>query len=386
MSVTGDQRFIKQMNKQIVLQTIRKEAPLSRAQVSLTTGLNKGTVSSLVAELIADNLVYEVGPGESSGGRRPVMLMFQNKAAFAIGINIAVNYLSGVLTDLVGNVLEKVEWSLHVKEFDHVNQQMVQLIEQLMKAAPPSTYGIIGIGVAVPGIVNEEGDVLFAPNLNWREIPLKKQLEEHFQLPIAVENEANAGALGEKVFGKGKESENMIFFSIGIGIGSGIIFGNSLYRGKGGYSGEVGHMSIETNGPLCTCGNKGCWELFASEKAVLQQGEALYEEVLTLDDLFEKARKGEQTAIDLFQKIGVYLGTGIANMINALNPELVVVGNRMVKGRPWLEHSLKQTVADRALSFHAEQVSVEFSDLNENGISLGVSYLLIDSFLEKKHE
>nr|WP_090892362.1 ROK family transcriptional regulator [Evansella caseinilytica] len=381
MSITGDQTYIKQMNKNLVLHSIRREAPLSRAQVSLSTGLNKGTVSSLVAELIDENLVYEIGPGKSSGGRRPVMLMFQNKAGASIGIDIGVNYISGVLTDLNGNVLEKKETALQNTNYRLVFAEIVKITEDLIAVAPATPYGVVGIGVGVPGIVDDHGNILLAPNLDWQDVRLKEEMEDYFQLPVTVENEANAGAYGEMTFGQGKDSDTMLFFSVGIGIGSGIIVDKSIFRGTKGFAGEVGHMSVEMNGAKCSCGNRGCWELYASEKAIENEAKNFYNEELRLEDLLKKADEKEAGAIRIFHGVGENLGIGIANMINVYNPDLVVIGNRIAKSKLWIENPLKRAVETRALPFHQQNVKIAFSEMNSDGIALGAAYLMVETFL-----
>jgi len=371
------------MNKNLVLNLVRRDAPLSRAQVSITTGLNKGTVSSLVAELVNEDLIYEIGPGKSSGGRRPVLLMFQNQSGYAIGIDIGVNYLLGTLTDLSGSIIEKIEINTNDTIVDNVLNVLYKLISDLIALSPKASYGVIGIGIGVPGIVNENGKVLFAPNLDWKDIDLKHKIEDMFNIPVQIENEANAGAYGERMFGKGKNSKNMIYLSVGIGIGSGLIINDRIYKGNNGYSGESGHMSIENNGTKCTCGNRGCWELFASEKAVVRRAEQVFSEKLSLKDLVLKASNNDPRAISIFHEVGGYLGQGITNMVNIFNPELVVIGNRITKAKKWIENPLKHSIHSRALPYHQENLKVEFSNLNSTGIALGASYLMIEVFLKR---
>lgn len=383
VTVTGDQTYIKRMNKNLVLESVRKNAPLSRAQVSIATGLNKGTVSSLVAELVTENLIYEIGPGKSSGGRRPVLLMFQNQSGYAVGIDIGVNYLLGTLTDLSGTIIEKIEISTENTFIDKTLKLLQKLIFELIDLAPSATYGVVGIGIGVPGIVNENGKVLFAPNLKWKNVYLKQEIENIFNIPVQIENEANAGAYGERIFGKGKDSKNMIYLSVGVGIGSGLIINDNIYKGNKGFFGESGHMSIENNGPKCTCGNRGCWELFASEKAVVRRSEQVYSEKSSLTELVLKARNNDPNAISIFHEIGDYLGQGITNLVNVFNPELIVIGNRITKAQKWIENPLKQSINSRALPYHQEDLTVEFSDLNSTGIALGASYLMIEVFLKR---
>src|SRR5690606_3174960 len=169
-TVTGNQQLVKQINKTLVLEKVMNEAPISRAYIAKELGLNKGTVSSLVSELIDEHLVFETGPGESSGGRRPVMLTFNKDAGYAIGVDLGVNYILSILTDLKGNVVREIYQHITNTEYEHVFSIIKKSINDLIESAPDSPYGIIGIGIGVPGIVNNQGEILIAPNLHWENI------------------------------------------------------------------------------------------------------------------------------------------------------------------------------------------------------------------------
>ena len=378
---TGDLALVKKLNSYIVLQCIRKYAPLSRAQISEQTGLNKATVSNLVTELIEHNLVIEIGPGESSGGRKPVLLLFNDKAGYAIGIDLGVNYIRSILVDLSGNIVKEYYQKLANQKRELAFDTLVQSIDTLIRQASDSNYGIVGIGVGVPGIVDQNGTILFAPNMNWREVPLKQMLEERFDYPIIIDNEANAGAQGEQKYGAGKGIRNQIYLSVGYGIGSGIILDKELYKGTSGFSGELGHLSIDFNGKKCTCGNLGCWELYASEKTLLEDAaEYGFEH---LDELIQAAENGDERVLQLFEKIGYYLGIGIANIINTLNPDSVMIGNRMSRAAQWIMPSIENTVQKRALSFQTEQLQFLFAELQEQSAVRGAAYYAIDRFFEQ---
>ncbi|QJD84833.1 ROK family transcriptional regulator [Cohnella herbarum] len=378
---TGDQALIKRINTAIVLEYILRGAPLSRAQISEQSGLNKATVSSLVQDLIDGSLVKEIGTGQSSGGRKPVMLEFIATSGYAIGVDLGVNYIRGVLTDLRGNLVAERTSSLRHPEPEVAVEQLCGCIETLMGEAPASSYGIIGIGVGVPGLVDDKGTILFAPNLKWRDVPLQRLLTERFALPVTIDNEANMGALGEQKYGAGRSINNLIYVSVGIGIGTGLILQKSLYKGASGFSGEMGHLSVEAHGKNCTCGNRGCWEMYASEQALLEQAADLGFE--DLEALLSAASAGRQDVLDLFSGIGEYLGIGIANIVNVFNPDAVVIGNRMSQARPWLEGILRQTVVQRALGFHLRKVQLLFAELGERSSMMGAAEVAIAGFFTR---
>jgi glucokinase-like ROK family protein len=384
MKITGDQSLIKKINKGLVLDTIIASAPLSRADISAKTGLNKATVSSLVNEWIDGNMVIETGLGESSGGRKPVMLLYNNRAGFAVGVDLGVNYIVALLTDLAGAVIHREKLDLHTSYPASVEQQLREIIRSVIAAAPESPYGIVGIGIGVPGIVDESGVILTAPNLNWKGVSLQEKLQSEFQAPITIDNEANAGAIGEQKYGVGKAVDNLIYISAGIGIGSGIIMNGRIYRGAAGLSGELGHMTIQANNGLpCSCGNFGCWEMYASENALLHGAltSGAFGKDPSIDTLMEAAEREEALALELFEEIGHYLGTGIANVINAFNPEMVIVGNRLGLAKRWIETSMQRSAMNRSLRYHSKGVRIEFAALGMDSTAAGAATEAVANFL-----
>lgn len=389
MKQTGDLFLVKKINKSIVLDTIRTESPISRAKLSERTGLNKTTVSSLVNELIQDHLVHEIGPGESSGGRKPLLLLFRENAGFAIGLDIRIDAISAILTDLTGTIQERFVAKLDSTHADLVISEVIRCVQELSSRAPESPYGIVGVGVGVPGIVDGSGNVLFAPNLNWSNVPLQSLLAESLELPVVINNEANAGAVGELQFGAGQDARNLLYISVSHGIGTGIILNGELYRGSSGFAGEAGHFSINADGPACSCGNSGCWELYASEKALIRESKSLlagtsfYEDQMNLEMLQELASQGQTAIQEAFVQLGHYLGVGIANLINLFNPQRIVIGNHIALIEEEITPSMRATVEQRSLSFHRGKVVLEFSALGLDANPLGAAYLALQLFLDK---
>lgn len=383
--MTWNQQLVKMKNKSRVLQTIIDQSPISRADISQHLGLTKGTVSSLVNELIEEQICSETGPGKSSGGRRPVMLLFNEQAGYAIGIDLGVNYILGVMTDLSGNIVSEHLKHMNSMRYEETILVIKEVIQSLLDSTPESPYGVIGIGIGVPGIVNKEGsNILLAPNLGWTDIHLKAEIETEFHLPVIIDNEANAGAYGEKRFGAGKNFENLIYVSAGIGIGVGFILQNSLYRGAEGFSGEMGHMVIDIDGKECRCGSKGCWELYASEQALLNQAKNiesyLKRDNLNLESLVEMAEEDEEVK-DLFHQIGRCLGIGINNIINTFNPEQIIIGNRLAIAKELLLDSIMEVVKTHSLRFNQENVDITFADLSIYSTALGASAYATENFL-----
>lgn len=379
--------MVKEINTSIVMDTIIRYHSISRARISELTGLNKGTVSSLVLELLNQQLVFETGAGASSGGRKPVMLQFKGDTGYVVGIDLGVNYILTILTNLQGLIICE-----HREDITELNSQeviplLVRAIGIVISQAPAtSPYGIVGMGIGVPGIVDSEGTVLFAPNLGWTNVDLRAALQVYYpEMPIFVDNEANMGAIGEKQYGAGKEVANLIYISVGIGIGTGIILKNEVFRGTAGYSGETGHMTIDANGRLCRCGNLGCWELYASEQALTTMGKSIQPDgaIGTLESFVAAAEAGQLSMIEAFEKIGHYLGIGVANIMNIFNPDLIIIGNSLSMAERWLSRTLQETVEHRALPIQRRSATVRFSSLSSHSTALGASFMAVSAFLKK---
>ncbi|MFS0881083.1 ROK family protein [Metabacillus niabensis] len=379
--MTWNQQVVKKNNTSLVFRTITQQEPLSRADIAQDSGLNKATVSSLVNELLEKQLVYESGPGESSGGRRPVLLHYNQSAGYSIGIDIGVNYILGVVTDLKGNIINEQKLSMKDSAFEDVLNRVKKMVYTLMEL-PQSPYGVVGIGIGIPGIVDKQGNILLAPNLGWKNCEIKQQIEEEFNIPVIVENEANAGAYGEKQFGVGKSFNDIIYVSVGIGIGVGLILNNQLYQGVNGFSGELGHMVIQMDGAPCRCGSKGCWEVYASEHALIDNAKDLDDP--TLESIIDLAKNNDEKAIALFEEIGKYLGFGINNIINTFNPEQIIIGNRLAMAKQWIEQPLQDIVQSHALAFQQKNLQISFSQHSTHSAALGVSAFAFEQFLENE--
>ena len=378
-SRTGDQNLIKKINKTIVLKAIEEKAPISRAQISKETGLNKATVSTMVSELINDSLVSEMGAGQSSGGRKPVMLYFNNQAGYSIGIDLGVNYILAILTDLSGNIIFEINHPLNTTCISEIEKKLISLIDTLIQKTPKSPYRMIGIGIGVPGIVDNEGKILFAPNLKWRQIELKNKLEQIFFLPVIIENEANAGAYGEQLYGSKKDVHNLIYVSFGIGIGTGIIIDGKLFTGATGISGEMGHITIKINGEKCPCGNHGCWELYASETVLINQiAQKLNRPNLAAGELQQFIADADPVAVEELQLFIKNLSIGLNNVINLYNPEVLVITSDILKMYPETIEEIKNNLRSSVSQYR----DIFISDLGNHSCVMGACAMAIQHFLE----
>lgn len=379
--MSWNQQVGKQLNKELILQQIFLTSKISRNEIIENTALKKATVANLVNELLEEQLIMDAGKEESTGGRRSSLLKLNDEAGYALSIDIGVNYLTGVITNLSGTIIWKVREFIQDTSFEKYFTKILSLIKILEAHVPESRYGIIGLGLAVPGIINTDGIILNAPNLQWRNIHLLDLINEHIEYQAILNNEANAGAFAEFSHTYNQQHQNLLFISIGYGIGVGIIMNGELFLGEQGFSGENGHMIIQMDGKLCRCGRNGCWEAYASESALINEFETTLNNTgLSLEKIMEMDTNNEEVAA-LFTKMSRYIGIGLMNLIYTFNPSKIIIGNRITLLQEQLESNIKKYVHDKSSIFFKDEVEIEFSTLKENTILTGAATLAINQFL-----
>lgn len=368
---TGDQALVREINLSIILNGLREHSPISRASLATVTGLNKTTVSSLVQQLIDAHFVTEAGIHKTEETGRPGMLLELNpRAGCMIGMEIGVDFISVV----VSNFAVETIWRRQVQVDPDTGQEEIlhralDLVRAALKHTGDECREVLGLGVGVPGLVDvSSGTLLFAPNLHWRNVPVRRILEQNFDFPIYVDNEANMATLGESYFGVARGARSVLYVSAGGGLGGGIVLEGRVLPGAGGFAGEVGHMTMQADGPPCNCGNRGCWETLAGQGSVFRRVKAAVEggsatllldycrgdlETLTIPMVVRAAQEGDAVAIDALNETGVYLGIGFANLINALNPEVVVFGGSLSLAGDFLLPIINRVIRERALRWSA---------------------------------
>jgi glucokinase-like ROK family protein len=364
---TGNQALVREINLSAILNRLRENAPVSRSALAEMTGLNKTTVSSLVQELIDQQFVHEVGL-DSVGTGRPAMLLELNPAAGCIiSCEIGVDFISVICSDFASHII----WRHKEHTRPQVGQQAiiqhtVNILHRAVDAACKSYESLLGLAVGVPGLVDRQsGTLLFVPNLNWTNVPLGGILRRDFDLPTFVDNEANMGALGEYYFGAAQEYHEVLYVSAGVGLGGGIVRDGQLINGATGFAGEFGHMTVDPAGEFCNCGNRGCWETQVSQSALFrhihrsisnERGSSLLSTMLdgdidqlTVPMVVEAAHAGDSVALAALAKVGHDLGVGIASLVNALNPDLVVFGGILSLAGEFLLPHVNDELQRRAL-------------------------------------
>jgi predicted NBD/HSP70 family sugar kinase len=314
------------INSRIMLNLVRKHQPISRADLMRHSGLQRSTVSVITEQLIAQRWLCEGEVGQSTRGRRPTYLHLNENRTGIFGINIQPLVTDIALANLNGQFLAK-ETIPTPHNSDVFVSQLNSRIRSWMVQYPMMAYD--GIGISVPGRVDlSSKKFIFAPNLGWEAADLKSQLEEATGLSVSMENAANACALSEFWFGKHPEGvHNLVVVTVSEGIGVGIILNGQLVRGSSGLAGEFGHVAIGEEGPKCSCGNRGCWEVFASNSATVRYHNDLGngKSVKTFGEVLTLFGQGNQQACHALERMAEYLGRGIAMLVTGLAPELIVI-------------------------------------------------------------
>jgi len=377
---TGDQTLVRQINLSLIMHALWTDSPISRARLSQKTKLNKTTVSDLVNELNERGFVREIGMQTSGMGRPATLLTLNPAAGYIVSCEIGVGFLEVLVTDFAPKAIWQVkEPTKPGTTQSEILGRMMDLLHEAVERGKSSADKLLGIAVGVPGMVDHlTGNILFAPNLKWRNVPLLTLLEnETFGVPIFVDNEANMAALGEHYFGAAQEYSEILYLSGNVGLGGGFLSNGILRRGASGMAAEYGHMTMDPHGELCNCGNYGCWETLVSQNSLykkiinaVQSGETSILagkvqgqwEGLSVEMIVEAARTGDQVALRALEEIGHSLGMGIASLLNALNPEIVVLGGILSIASEFLFPVVNEEIQKRALQWSRESVKVVSAD------------------------
>jgi glucokinase-like ROK family protein len=397
---TGNQALVREINLSTILNRLRENAPISRSALAEMTGLNKTTVSSLVQELIDQQFVHEVGL-DSVGTGRPAMLLELNPAAGCIiSGEIGVDFISVICSNFASQVIwQHKESTRSDAGLRATLEHTLTLLHRAADAACNSYDSLLGLAIGVPGLVDRQnGTLLFAPNLNWTDVPLGDILREEFELPIFIDNEANLAALGEYYFGAAKYFSDVLYVSAGAGLGGGIVRDGQLINGATGFAGEFGHMTMDEEGEFCSCGNRGCWETQVNQAALFRnirqaimsdRGAARRSTMLSgdLDQLtvplvVKAARAGDPIALAALDKVGHHLGVGIASLVNALNPALVVFGGMLSLAGEFLLPMIIDELQRRTLLWHERDTAVVLAEHSFDACVLGGVATVYQAILE----
>ncbi len=362
---------------------IQRSAPITRKALASSTDQSVATISNHAGILIDQDLVYEEDKGESTGGRRPVFLNVNSQKKVIFTVDIKVDGIVDInLHDLSFHHISDKKIKIDVNSIEKSLDEISRKIKSLLNKNNFSEDKLLGIGVSVPGIVDRKNEkLLFAPNLKWAEANITEYFNKNLNADIFVENDANCAVVGEKIESY-TEKNNLIYVLIKEGIGGGIIINNELYRGSDGNAGDFGHMMMDSSEEAmhCYCGDKGCWETIASERCLLDlSAEVLGKQNLSKSELYEIAGKNQQIN-SIIREVGHNIGVGLASIISAYNPGIIVIGGGIVKVRNIIKHEIEAALEKRITDYILAEVEIDFSSSDYNAISTGLASLVFDKF------
>ncbi|TSA18084.1 ROK family protein [bacterium] len=391
-----NQSLLKEINRKKILRVIHERGESSRAEIRHLIKQDGKTVTNIVNGLVKDGLLTTSGYSSFTGGRRRELLIMDPRYGYIIGIHLDINFLVGIVTNFQSKVILRERIPVCPTESkSNLITKIRKTINFLISKGNIPQDEILGIGFVASGFYDQElGKWLVSVNnLYWKDVPIVSILSQQCQCPIYLEDCSRALALGEKWFGSAKNEENFICLDIGAGIGCAIFQENRLYTGSSNFAGELGHTIVIPDGEVCSCGNRGCletvasgWALVKHVKCRMSNGEKTLVrdlckgnlDAIDADMIFQAAHNGDKIAADLLNVASKYLGIGIANLINLLNPELIVLSGHFSTIEDFSLLSLKETIRQYAIPESYEKVKIVNSLLGDDAAVLGATTLILD--------
>ena len=394
-AVGSNNSDLTEMNRSAIVKILQQRDVCSRAEIAKITGLTQASITKITAVLIEMGIVSEVGTIKGNGNRRSIGLRLNAEEKQVIGVKFSRHMFAVGVFDISGKLymMRETEFELEQDTREVLTDMKNQIHETLKKYK-----NVVAIGLALPGpYIREEGRIAMVTSMpKWHDINFIDEFKNEFNKPLFIEQDANAGALAEWWFGNhGRPLNTLAYFLAGEGVGSGIVENDNLLLGMQGVASEVGHISIDVNGPRCECGNYGCLELYCCASAMLERAKQEMPALMNkkyknraeaCGDVFEEARMGNRKACKVVDEIARYLAYGCVTLINAYNPDIIVIGDIISMGGDLLITTIKETVQARVIPEMYEKVKIEFSKLSVDPTLYGAAAIATDRLLRKPSE
>jgi len=376
--ITGDAAYIKKINRSLIIREIVKEGMISRADLSKVTALTRATISAQVADLLEEGFIEETQLEHNHVGRKPIMLSLNGQAGYALGIDLDYGQISFTLSNLLGQPVSTSTIEIDTTDYSKILDLLIEHIQKHRSKYTDSRYGIVGIVIAIHGLVSTDEIIHYVQKFNWHDIHLKNDLEKELGVKIYLENNANLSSFAERVFVH-HETNNLLCATLYSGIGFGMMMDNEFFRGHDGFAGEAGHMIIMPGGKPCKCGNNGCWEMYASESSIFDYlSEKRIMKNLTYEHIQRWLDEGDEEVKELMEQFIYYLSIGLNNMINLYNPDVLVLDSELLRMYP---NSLEKIRKNLHSSIsHYRELSI--SSIGKKSSVLGACALAIKQFLD----
>jgi len=385
---------VKSFNKHAVLDLIRfSTVGLSRSDLAEQMGLTRSAVSLIVNDLLQSGVILEAESRSAPSGRPPIVLEINPDQGLVGAIDMGATHTSIALADFTARILQEIEYPFDIKRgpeicLEEANRNLLKLLE----SQGLSLSDLAAVGVGVPGPVIKEAGMVISPPImpGWDHFPIRATLEKTWGCPVTLNNDAELGALGEWAYGAGRGENNIAYIKVGSGIGAGLILNKQIYGGTTGAAGEIGHLTIEENGPLCDCGNHGCLEAFAGGHAIAKQGQLLANsgkrtllsnlppEKITAHQVAEAARRGDIHAQQILRRAGTFIGIAIAGLINLFNPSIVIIGGGVAQVGDTLTIPIREAVREHAMRASEQSVRITTGMLGRRSLLIGATIQAIN--------
>jgi predicted NBD/HSP70 family sugar kinase len=378
---SGSLESLRERNRRRLVDTLRRRGSASRAELARLTGLSRSTVSTLVADLQTGGLVVEHPDPRAPGrdrtpqqGRPPTLLTLDRSAGLVLGIDFGHEHVHVAIADLSRTILAERVRALDVdRSAERALDVAVELADEVVASAGADRDRILGAGVGLSGPIDVDAGTVHAGKIlpSWAGVRPVDELAKRLSLRVHLDNDANLGALAEVTLGAGIGARDAIYIMVSGGVGAGLILGGELYRGAGGTAGELGHVLVDESGPICRCGNRGCLEMMAGGNAIIGLLRPSHGDDLTLDEVMALAADGDSGARRAIADAGRVLGRSVAAIVNAFNPELVIVGGTVSAAGDVLLDPMREAVDRYAIESAAADVRIARGVLGDRAEVLG---------------
>jgi len=375
----GNRDLIRSINRSIVLNVVKTQGEVSRAAIAHQTGLSPATVTAITGQLIKEGLVFEKNTGDSTGGRPPINLALNPRGGFVIGIKLMEDQAVGALTDLNATILAKDSIELDGSAVETTVETLLALINRLVHSSGIRKKQLMGVGIGLAGVVDfAAGVVRQNPFFGWQNVPLRDLVQARLRVPVFIDNDVNTLTLSEKWLSASKPVDNFLVITIGRGVGMGIVLDGKIYRGKRGGAGEFGHIVVDPNGPVCDCGKRGCLERLVSDGALVASAQQEVDpSIQTLDELMRRVQAGEPAAVAVLQHAGKQLGRQIANQVNVLDPNLIVISGEGIRMGEVFFSAVRAAFHENVMPGLAEDTEIRVDSWGDDIWALGAASLVI---------
>ncbi len=373
-SATGSSRAT---NRRLIVNEVRRAGAIARSELAEITGLSGAAVTFITAELIEEGLLYEL---KNSAGQRRRPLSLNYHSHYAIGIKLTQSELVGIMTDLSTSVVARAVRPVDTRKPEDVAAACATLASELIAMSGEPMRRVSGIGLAMPGLIDaRQGVCVENPRFGWHYVPIARLVAEASDLPVWVDNDVNAFALGEHLFGLGKQAQSVAALTIGRGVGAGLVVNGSVFRGHHGGAGEIGHIPIAIDGRRCECGRYGCLEAYVSEYSIVKQLHERSDDYRNCgpEDVLRLANEGNFDALAVLDRAGGGLGRGLATLVNMFDPEVLVLGGEGVRFLPFFKKSM--TGEFERLVFGAKR-QIDVHEWNDDAWTRGAAGLVVQQF------